>query len=116
MEEKLKRREAELQKKATELEEEKKKREQEAANSRRTNSVEDTVPNEYLCPISMDFMKDPVLAMDGHSYERASIENWLKRSQKSPKTNALLPSKMLIANHALKSMILEWLEKNPQHQ
>ena len=49
--------------------------------------------------------------MDGHSYERSAIENWLRQSQKSPKTNALLPSKMLLPNHALRGMIMEWEER-----
>ena len=31
---------------------------------------DDDVPNEYLCPITMDIMSDPVIAMDGMSYER----------------------------------------------
>ena len=47
---------------------------------------------------------------------RVGISNWLKKSQKSPKTNALLPSKQLLPNHALKSMILEWLERHPHHR
>mmetsp|Transcript_35319 Transcript_35319/g.82536 ORF Transcript_35319/g.82536 Transcript_35319/m.82536 type:complete len:108 (-) Transcript_35319:199-522(-) len=72
---------------------------------------ENEAPNEYACPITMDIMVDPVLAMDGHSYERAAIENWLRQSQKSPKTNALLPSKMLLPNHALRGMIIEWRER-----
>ena len=76
---------------------------------------EGEAPNEYLCPITMDVMHDPVLAMDGHSYERTAIEKWLRTSQKSPKTNALLPSKMLLLNHALRAMIIEWRERRAAH-
>ena len=47
---------------------------------------------------------------------RVAISNWLKKSQKSPKTNALLPSKQLLPNHALKSMIIEWLERHPDYK
>ena len=43
-----------------------------------------------------------VLALDGHSYERAAIENWLKYNLTSPKTNAVLDSKMLIPNYTLR--------------
>jgi len=104
------------------------------------------VPNEYLCPITMDLMRDPVIAMDGHTYDRKAISSWLSKSQKSPKTNMLLPSKQvhmpaaslvqpvsclplsvrcrseftlllqLLPNHALKSMIVEWLERHPNYQ
>ena len=58
-------------------------------------SESDEVPNEYLCPITMDLMRDPVIAMDGHTYDRKAISSWLTKSQKSPKTNTLLPSKQV---------------------
>lgn len=29
------------------------------------------------CPLTLDFFSDPVLAADGHAYERAAIETWL---------------------------------------
>lgn len=38
------------------------------------------------CPISLEFMLDPVICADGHSYERANIEEWLKKSKVSPVT------------------------------
>jgi hypothetical protein len=76
----------------------------------------DEIPNEFLCPITMDIMKDPVIAMDGMSYDREAISNWLKKSQKSPKTNMLLPSKQLLQNHSLKILIHDWLERHPQYK
>jgi hypothetical protein len=36
----------------------------------------DRVSGRYFCPISMEMMEDPVVAADGHSYERAEIEKW----------------------------------------
>ena len=33
-----------------------------------------TTPNEFLYPITQDVMVDPVVASDGHSYERAAIQ------------------------------------------
>ncbi|EKX45487.1 hypothetical protein GUITHDRAFT_53147, partial [Guillardia theta CCMP2712] len=44
-------------------------------------------PADFLCPISMEVMKDPVIAMDGHSYERQNIERWLEDHNTSPLTN-----------------------------
>jgi hypothetical protein len=29
-----------------------------------------TVPEDFLCPITMDLMEDPVQAADGFTYER----------------------------------------------
>merc|ERR1712098_58958 len=51
----------------------------------------DNIPNEFLCPIRMEIMCDPVFASDGHTYEREAIETWLKDHNTSPKTNAKLP-------------------------
>ena len=39
------------------------------------------VPEELLCPISHEVMVDPVLAADGHAYERMHIEEWLTRQR-----------------------------------
>ncbi len=48
-------------------------------------------------------MWQPVMAADGHTYERAAIEAWLARSDRSPMTNELLPSKVLVPNLAMKA-------------
>ena len=36
--------------------------------------------------ITMQTMKDPVMAADGHTYERVAIEEWLKKNSISPQT------------------------------
>jgi hypothetical protein len=36
---------------------------------------------DYICPVSGELMHDPVIADDGHSYERASIEGWFRACQ-----------------------------------
>ena len=59
------------------------------------------------CPITQELMVDPVICMDGHTYERAEIEKWLAQHDTSPKTNLALPSKTLIPNHAIKAQICE---------
>jgi len=66
--------------------------------------------DNYICPITLDFMKDPVIAADGCTYERVNIEEWLKSKSKSPMTNLELPNKNLIPNNTLKSMIMERAE------
>ena len=43
-------------------------------------------PDHLRCPISCDLYDDPVLlSQTGHTYDRASIERWLR--QKSPPTD-----------------------------
>lgn len=43
---------------------------------------DDDVPTELLCPISHILMvNDPVVAADGHTYERVSISEWIQNSK-----------------------------------
>ena len=65
----------------------------------------ENTPDEYICPISLEIMEDPVIAMDGHSYDRSHIEKWLSKSIISPKTGLELPNKQLIPNENLKRLI-----------
>merc|ERR1712173_439285 len=44
------------------------------------------VPSAFLCPISNEVMKDPVIAFDGYTYERSEIQDYLKQHNKSPQT------------------------------
>ncbi len=74
-------------------------------------SYDEDFPNEYLCPINLTPMKEPVICMDGHSYEKKAIERWFRSHNKSPKTGLVLESKMLIPNHALRSAIEEYKSK-----
>lgn len=69
-----------------------------------------TCPHGYLCPISLSIMKDPVIAMDGHSYERASIEQWFQSHNTSPVTNLPIQSTTVIDNISLRSAISDYLQ------
>lgn len=53
-------------------------------------------------------MADPVVLSDGHTYERAVIEQWLATNDTSPLTGAQLVHKHVISNWALKNMIEDW--------
>ena len=68
------------------------------------------IPDEYLCPITLAIMKDPVLMKDGQTYEREAIANHLKKSPLSPLTRQPLDMKDAIPNYALKSMIEKYLK------
>ena len=48
--------------------------------------------------------------MDGHTYERSAIEQWLETHNTSPKTGLELVSKQLIRCHYLRSLIGEFRE------
>ena len=70
-------------------------------------SAQDGSPPEFLCPITMEAMTDPVFAADGHVYDRASIESYLETHDTSPLTNEPLATKSLTPNDALRSRLRE---------
>lgn len=72
-------------------------------------------PEEHLCPISYEVMVDPVVAADGHIYERVQIERWLEDKKTSPLTNANLSTNVLYPAHALKTIIDNWEEGEHNH-
>ncbi|CAN0353385.1 unnamed protein product, partial [Ectocarpus sp. 13 AM-2016] len=41
--------------------------------------------DEFSCPITRELMRDPVIAADGHTYDREAIEMWLRNHDTSPK-------------------------------
>ncbi|XP_006813234.1 WD repeat, SAM and U-box domain-containing protein 1-like [Saccoglossus kowalevskii] len=64
------------------------------------------IPDELLCPITRELMRDPVIASDGYSYERSSIESWITSGKNtSPMTNSPLPNTVLMPNRMLKMLI-----------
>jgi len=74
------------------------------------NGIELIYPHEYLCPITQDIMTDPVVASDGHSYEREALISFLKHGNgKSPLTREKL-GKTMIPNINLKKRIREHAE------
>jgi serine/threonine protein kinase len=71
-------------------------------------------PESFLCPITCCIMTDPVVAADGHSYDRHAIKEWLilSNGNRSPKTNVELAHSNLTPNHTLRSTIDEYLKNN----
>ncbi len=67
------------------------------------------IPDEFICPITLCIMKDPVIMPDGQTYEREAIANHLKASPLSPITRKPLNMKDATPNYALKNMIEKFL-------
>ena len=64
-------------------------------------------PDEFVCPLTLELMTDPVVASDGHSYERAAIAGVLaSANKKSPLTREVLRPD-LVPNRALRRRIGE---------
>lgn len=66
------------------------------------------IPDEFICPISMEIMTDPVLLTDGQVYEKQYIEKWLKTHNTSPLTKALV-KKDMIPCFALRNLIQKFV-------
>lgn len=85
-------------------------KEQLSKKANQVNSLKDNTKNilegidSFLCPITREIMEDPVVAKDGHTYERESIEMWFRNNSRSPKTNSEISTE-LVPNYALKSAI-----------
>jgi serine/threonine protein kinase len=61
--------------------------------------------DSLLCPITLELFHDPVLAEDGHTYERQAIVQWIEKNRRSPLTNQELSLERLYPNHAIKKAI-----------
>jgi len=48
--------------------------------------AKETYPQAFLCPISHELMRDPVIASDGYTYEHREILKWLSKNRTSPMT------------------------------
>ncbi|XP_023514876.1 U-box domain-containing protein 21-like [Cucurbita pepo subsp. pepo] len=75
-----------------------------------------TIPSHFLCPISLDLMKDPVTMSTGITYDRANIETWIEGGNFScPFTNQPLHTIDSIPNHNIRKMIQAWCVENRAH-
>ncbi|KAL0426592.1 UNVERIFIED_CONTAM: E3 ubiquitin-protein ligase PUB22 [Sesamum latifolium] len=75
------------------------------------------VPPYFLCPISLDIMKDPVTVSTGITYDRDSIEEWIfsQRNNTCPVTKQLLVDPELTPNITLRRLIQSWCTLHASH-
>jgi len=96
------------------LEEERRAPNEQASSSlaaeRPPSEEEEEPPADFICPITTEVMSDPVLAADGHAYERTAIERWLATKSTSPLTGEELEFTRLFPSHILRRQIREWRE------
>ena len=71
------------------------------------------IPTDYLCPIGLGLMTDPVVDANGHTFERANISKWYLKSNISPITHQAVAHTFLTPNVILKRQILEFQESSP---
>ncbi|CAN8316558.1 unnamed protein product [Cochlearia groenlandica] len=68
------------------------------------------IPPFFLCPISLEIMKDPVIVSTGITYDRDTIEKWLFTGKKNtcPVTKQDITNAELTPNHTLRRLIQSW--------
>ena len=83
----------------------------------------DGVPEQFMCPISHDMFADPVIWVDGYTYSRVSISEWLEKERMGRKMgkNDTSPitgqqflgcgKQSLVPNHDKKSLVEEWRQR-----
>ncbi|ETO17356.1 hypothetical protein RFI_19966, partial [Reticulomyxa filosa] len=76
------------------------------------DSAKQVIPKEYLCPLSNSIMNDPVIALNGITYDRSSIMN---KYQNITNYSSLMTDRNLelFPDHALRQNIQKFL-KNPK--
>jgi len=74
----------------------------------------DIIPNEFICPITLDIMIDPVICEDGYTYERNAI--LLLTKSISPLTRQPIDKTRLISNQTIKECIEIFNKRNAKQQ
>jgi hypothetical protein len=71
------------------------------------------VPALFKCPISLELMRDPVVLCTGQTYDRCSIEPWLRAGNATcPATMLRLESLEIVPNLTLRRLIQEWVNRH----
>ena len=79
-------------------------------------SVPPVIPQEFICPITMDIMKDPVSGNQGEVFERSAITEWVTEHKCSPITRQPLELSDLRPNLPLRSIIEDITKQRAQFQ
>ena len=66
-----------------------------------------------ICPITHQIFFDPVIAMDGHTYERSAIKKWFKRKSVSPSTGKIIKDN-LVSNFFARNIVDMALKQNKE--
>lgn len=63
----------------------------------------------FVCPVRHGLCRSPVVASDGHTYDKRSMERWLRRQRTSPMTRELLRAQ-LFPNRAAMAVLQQLTE------
>jgi hypothetical protein len=67
----------------------------------------ESLPGEFFCPITWEVMTDPVVAVDGYTYELEAIVKWFKSGKRtSPMSREKFQCFLLVPNRTLRAQII----------
>ncbi|GAB4818561.1 hypothetical protein N2152v2_005607 [Parachlorella kessleri] len=70
-------------------------------------------PAEFVCPVCLALMRDPVVIPTGQTFERSYIEAWLTKQPSCPTTGQRLQRPVpIVPVYALRSAIEKWAHEN----
>ncbi|XP_057966728.1 U-box domain-containing protein 5-like isoform X1 [Malania oleifera] len=83
-------------------------------NEAQTDILSSSIPpQEFICPISLKLMYEPVVIASGQTFERMCIEKWFcEGNDICPKTQKKLPHLSMMPNTVMKDLILKWCVEN----
>ena len=71
------------------------------------NQEKEEFDEQYgICPITLDYMKNPVKCPSGNYYEKSAIITWIKKNGTDPLTREHLTVDMLIEDEEYKKKLL----------
>jgi hypothetical protein len=75
---------------------------------------DDEIPEAFLCPITQQAFKDPVMDMHGRTYERNAILSWLAANGTCPLTRRTMKASDLIPNIMMQTRVRLWQRETGQ--
>ena len=67
--------------------------------------------NYGICPITLEYMKNPVLAPSGNYYEKSAIIEWIEKNHNDPFSRENLAEDMLVEDEEFKKEIIKYRNK-----
>jgi hypothetical protein len=72
-----------------------------------------SVPDEFICPLTLEIFSDPLMSKHGHNFERNAILEWLAEGNpECPLTRKPLSPSMLFPNAQMRLKVKKWQEEN----
>ena len=89
----------------------------ESQNNNNINNIINPIKEEEfdenygICPITLEYMKNPVLAPSGNYYEKSAIIEWIEKNHNDPFSRENLAEDMLVEDEEFKKEIIKYRNK-----